>query len=45
MAHAIGITVVALGVENQTDLPLLAARGVGGATVGDPVSLGKMAAR
>ena len=32
MAHAIGITVVALGVENQTDLPLLAALGFDGAT-------------
>ncbi len=32
MAHALGITVVALGVENKTDLPLLAALGFDGAT-------------
>lgn len=32
MAHAIGITVVALGVESKADLPLLAALGFDGAT-------------
>ena len=32
MAHALGITVVARGVENKTDLPLLAALGFDGAT-------------
>ena len=32
MAHALGITVVALGVESKTDLPLLAALGFDGAT-------------
>jgi hypothetical protein len=31
MAHAISNTVVALGVENKTDLPLLAALGFDGA--------------
>ncbi len=32
MAHALGITVLALGVENKTDLPLLATLGFDGAT-------------
>ena len=32
VAHAIGITVVAQGVENKTDLPLLAALGFDGVT-------------
>ncbi|GEM_PF-6141534 len=32
MAHALGITVVTRGVENKTDLPLLAALGFDGAT-------------
>jgi EAL domain-containing protein (putative c-di-GMP-specific phosphodiesterase class I) len=32
VAHAIGITVVAQGVENQADLPLLAALGFDGVT-------------
>ena len=32
VAHAIGITVVALGVQNKADLPLLAALGFDGAT-------------
>ncbi len=32
MAHAIGITVLALGVESKADLPLLAALGFDGAT-------------
>lgn len=32
VAHALGITVVAQGVENQTDLPLLAALGFDGVT-------------
>ncbi len=32
VAHAIGITVVALGVENKSDLPLLASLGFDGAT-------------
>lgn len=32
VAHAIGITVVALGVENKDDLPLLASLGFDGAT-------------
>ena len=32
MAHAIGITVVALGVQDRADLPLLAALGFDGAT-------------
>ncbi|NIC42717.1 EAL domain-containing protein [Aquabacterium sp. A08] len=32
MAHALGITVIALGVENPTDLPLLAQLGFDGAT-------------
>ena len=32
VAHAIGITVVALGVENKEDLPLLASLGFDGAT-------------
>lgn len=32
MAHALGITVIALGVENKEDLPLLAQLGFDGAT-------------
>jgi len=32
MAHALGITVIALGVENKDDLPLLAQLGFDGAT-------------
>ena len=32
VAHAIGISVVALGVEHQEDLPLLARLGFDGAT-------------
>ncbi|TSE35296.1 RNase E specificity factor CsrD [Tepidimonas fonticaldi] len=32
MAHALGITVIALGVENRDDLPLLAQLGFDGAT-------------
>ena len=32
MAHAFGITVVALGVESQSDLPLLAELGFDGVT-------------
>ncbi len=32
MAHNLGITVVALGVDNQTDLPLLASLGFDGVT-------------
>jgi EAL domain-containing protein (putative c-di-GMP-specific phosphodiesterase class I) len=32
VAHAIGITVLALGVENKDDLPLLAVLGFDGAT-------------
>jgi EAL domain-containing protein (putative c-di-GMP-specific phosphodiesterase class I) len=32
VAHSIGITVLALGVENKADLPLLASLGFDGAT-------------
>ena len=32
MAHALGITVIALGVESKDDLPLLAKLGFDGAT-------------
>jgi EAL domain-containing protein (putative c-di-GMP-specific phosphodiesterase class I) len=32
MAHALGIVVIALGVENRDDLPLLAKLGFDGAT-------------
>jgi EAL domain-containing protein (putative c-di-GMP-specific phosphodiesterase class I) len=32
MAHALGITVIALGVESRDDLPLLAQLGFDGAT-------------